>query len=67
MFRSGFYQRLISILGFISLFLASPLALSAQTTQTEPAPPDLTQPTVLSRSISPAGASSIDTSTIPAV
>ncbi|HEV7844237.1 MAG TPA: D-alanyl-D-alanine carboxypeptidase [Pyrinomonadaceae bacterium] len=67
MFRSGFYQRFITVLGFVSLFLASPLALSAQTTRTEQAPPDLTRPTVLSRTVTPAGAPSIDTSTIPAV
>ena len=61
MFRSKFYQRFIPVFGLIILSLASPLALFAQTTQTEPATPDLTKPTVLARPVTP----SVDVSAIP--
>ncbi|HYO90026.1 MAG TPA: D-alanyl-D-alanine carboxypeptidase, partial [Pyrinomonadaceae bacterium] len=69
MFRAKFYQGLIHIFGLFALILASPLALYAQTTQTEQTAPDLTRPTVLSR---PAPASStalpsVDDSAIPYV
>src|ERR1043165_6095793 len=61
MFRPKFYQRFIPAFGLILFFLASPLALFAQTTQTEATTPDLTKPTVLSRSVTP----SVDVSAIP--
>jgi serine-type D-Ala-D-Ala carboxypeptidase/endopeptidase (penicillin-binding protein 4) len=71
MFRTRFYHRFISVFSLLAISLASPLALFAQTGQTEQPSPDLTRPTVLSRPTTPSAvgpaAPSIDISPIPAV
>lgn len=71
MFQSDFHKRFISVFSLFALLLASPLALFAQTTQTQPPTPTLTRPTVLSRPAAPstgiAPAASADIAPIPAV
>lgn len=71
MFQSNFNRRFISVFSLFALFLASPLSLFAQAVQTQPPPPTLTRPTVLSRPVTPSTgimpAASADIASVPTV